>query len=190
MPFWKKGRKDEVRSEPPARYSASPSPKSDGAFAAFRAETRVPMKVWLPEPVDTALKHLTDVSKQSRSDYIREMLFIYAYGRYTFEQMKAQADGFFYVNQSDTGILFSRSSNRAPALGKNSINYKVWLPAKLRDDLSALASEAGITLSHFVREALISALLGHRTLPERTTALRAAQDTPEDWPPEDDDGKE
>lgn len=188
MSFWKKDKKQEVRSESSTRYSVSRSLKSDDAFAAFRSDTQVSMKVWLPVPVDTALKQITDISYQSRSEYIREALFVYAYGRHTFEQMKLQDDGLFYVEPAESRALFSRSPNRAPALGKNSINYKVWLPAKLRDDLSTLASEAGITLSHFVREALISALLGHRTLPERTIALRAAQETPEDWPPEEGDG--
>ena len=182
MSFWKKDKKNEVHSEPPARDSASRILKPDDAFAAFRPDAQAPMKVWLPEPVDAALKQLTDIGNQSRSEYIREMLFIYVYGRLAFEQMRQQMDGLFY---SKTRPLYSRTGNRAPVLGKNSINYKVWLPVKLRDDLQALAAGAGITLSHFVREVLISAVLGHLTLPVRASVLHQARETPDDWPLEE-----
>jgi predicted DNA-binding protein len=185
MPFWEKDEKNEVRSEPPVEYRTQGRPKSTGEFAAFRSNTWEPMKVWLPEPVDVALKQLTEDSSHSRSKHIREMLFNYVYGRYAFEQMKAQGDGFFYEEPAESSVMFSCTVNRAPALGKNSINYKVWLPVKLREDLRTLANEAGITLSLFVREALISALLGHITLPERAIVLQQARDTPEDWPQEE-----
>lgn len=193
MPFWKKNKNTEVRSEQPPEYQSQERPKPAGEFAAFRSDTWEPMKVWLPEPVDTALKQLTEISYQgtsdyrSRSDFIREALFINVYGRLAFEQMRQQMDGLFYEKPSESRPLFSRSSNRAPSLGKNSINYKVWLPAKLRDDLQALAAEAGITLSHFVRESLISAVLGHLTLPVRASALRQAREKPDDWPLGDDE---
>ena len=182
MSFWKKDKKNEVRSEPRAQDSASRILKPDDAFAAFRPDAQVPMKVWLPEPVDAALKQLTDISNQSRAEYIREMLFIYVYGHIVLEQMRQQMDGLFYRKSRP---LYSRTGNRAPALGKNSINYKVWLPVKLRDDLQALAAGAGITLSHFVREVLISAVLGHLTLPVRASVLHQAQETPDDWPLEE-----
>jgi hypothetical protein len=185
MPFWKKDKKTEIRSEPPAAYRTQERPKPTGEFADFRPDKQIPMKVWLPGPVDTALKQITDDSYQNRSDFIREILFIYVYGRLAFEQMKQQEDGLFYVEPIGSRPMFSRSSNRVPSLGKNSINYKVWLPAKLRDDLQALAAEAGITLSHSVREALISAVLGHLTLPVRVSALRQARETPDEWPLEE-----
>lgn len=189
MPFWKKDKKTEVYSVAPSVESKTPSrPKSTGEFVAFRPDTWEPVKVWLPEPLDAALKQLTDIGFHSRSHYIREALFLYVYGCYAFEQMKAQEDGFFYVDDRHT-TMFSRSPNRAPTLGKNSINYKIWLPTKLRNDLEGLAKDAGIALSHFVREVLISSLLGHLTLPERATALQQARDMPEDWPQEE-SGKE
>lgn len=188
MPFWRKSKK---AGESVSRLATqSTLAKSAEDLAVFRPSCWVAMKVWLPEPVDIALRQLAEHGFQSRSDFIREALFVYVYGRYTFEQMKLQDDGLFYLAPRESQVLFSRSQNRTPSLGKNSINYKVWLPNKLRDDLSTLASEAGITLSHFVREALISALLGHSTLPARTIALRTAQETPEDWPSEESDGKE
>lgn len=136
------------------------------------------MKVWLPEPLDEVLRQLGDHLHASRLARIRDTLFIYAHGRYVYTQMEAEREGFFY----DKGPLYSRVVNRTPDLGKNLINYKVWLPAKLREDMQTLAELARIKLSHFVREVLISAFMGHLRLPEREVQ---ALEQPDDWPPEE-----
>ena len=54
-----------------------------------------------------------------------------------------------------------------PLLGKNTVAFKAWVSRQMRDDLLVLATHAGIGLSPFVREALVGALLGRGSLPER-----------------------
>lgn len=152
-----------------------------GDLSVFRSDHWVPLKIWLPEPLDEVLRQLGDHLHASRSALIRDALFIYVYGRYIYTQMEAEREGFFF----NKGPLYSRVVSRTPELGKNWINYKVWLPAKLREDLQTLTELAGITLSHFVREVLISAFMGHLCLPEREALLVQALERPDDWPPEE-----
>jgi predicted DNA-binding protein len=155
-----------------------------GDLAVFRSDEWEPMKVWLPEQVDEIIAQLSDHWSASRSAIIRDTLFVYVYGQYTFTQMQADRDGFFY----DSGTrFFSRSPNRMQSLGKNTKNYKVFLPERLRDDLKTLANQSGLTLSHFTREVLISSFMGHQSLSERQTLLEEAKRQPQDWPPEQDE---
>lgn len=51
------------------------------------------------------------------------------------------------------------------------MSIKLWLPKRLRDDLQVLADHTGIRLSQYVREIVISRLLGHGTLPKRPEML-------------------
>lgn len=61
-----------------------------------------------------------------------------------------------------------------PDLGKNVWPVKVWIARRLRDDLQSLADHAGIPVSQYAREIVISRLLGHGTLPKRPKMLEAA----------------
>jgi len=155
----------------------------DDNWKLYRPSTHVALKTWLPEPLDDAIRQIADHIHTSRSNLIREALFIYVYGIYAFTQMQAEGDGFFY----DDGIRFSRSRNRTPQLGKNSINYKVWLPEALKNDLQTLANTANIKLSQFVRETLISHFMGHLTLPSREELLHQAASPPDDFEEDDSD---
>jgi len=69
-----------------------------------------------------------------------------------------------------------------PEFGKNVAPIKVWVPSRLRNDLEALAAHVDITLSQYVREIVISRLLGHGALPKRPQMLEAAPlSSVEDW---------
>ncbi len=180
--FWRRKSEAAAPSAQPDEFPFRSSlARFDGDLSVFRSEHWVPLKVWLPEPLDEVLRQLGDQGFASRSSLIRDALFIYAYGRYIYTQMEAEREGFFF----DKGPLYSRATSRTPELGKNLINYKVWLPAKLREDMQSLADLAGIKLSHFVREVLISAFMGHQRLPEREALLAQALALPDDWPPEE-----
>ncbi|WP_323003869.1 hypothetical protein [Denitromonas sp.] len=59
---------------------------------------------------------------------------------------------------------------------------KVWIPARMRSDLQALADHVGIKLSQYVREIVISRLLGHGTLPKRPEMIEAVPlPSAEEW---------
>lgn len=187
-----------------------PVTKYDGDFAEFES-AKVPVKVWLPEPIDQILRELAGYFSLSRTELIKQTLFIYIYGRYRFEQMRLQKEGFFRPQTmlSRSRAMFSRSGDRTKnplrklsekeleelkkqveasgwdgdepvaqaSLGKNFLNYKVWIPTLLRDDAARLADHAGIKLSHFIREVLISTYMGHLRLPERDEMLCGLPET-------------
>ena len=99
--------------------------------------------------------------------------------------MNDRYPGLFKVGlpQPHEGIRFSRRRGNeedgkkridtywVPELGKNVMSIKLWLPKRLRDDLQVLADHTGIRLSQYVREIVISRLLGHGTLPKRPEML-------------------
>jgi hypothetical protein len=180
--FWRnKSRAAAPSVQPQALPFRSSLASFAGDLSVFRSDHWVPLKIWLPEPLDEVLRQLGDHLHASRSALIRDALFIYVYGRYIYTQMEAEREGCFF----DKGLRYSRGVSRTPKLGKNLINFKVWLPAKLREDMQTLAELAGIRLSHFVREVLISAFMGHLRLPEREALLVQALERPNDWPPEE-----
>ena len=128
----------------------------------------VAIKIWLPERVAQTMKWLADYEGVSQSNWVRSQLICYVYGRVAVmvQQMRIE----------ENRIMFSRgkvdrSAGRwvylVPQLGKNTVAFKVWVSWQMRDDLQVLASHADVALSPFVREALVGALLGRGSLPER-----------------------
>lgn len=168
---------DQDRLLPPALE------KPNRDWHVFRPSAHVALKVWLPERVDDYLRQIAEHESTSRSSLIRDGLFIFTYGRFAYLQMREARDGLFYTDPNPP--MYSRSRNRAPHLGKNSVNYKVWLPQALKNDLQLLATKANLTLSHFVREVLISHFLGHLELPTRQELLAQSKAAAEDWPPDE-----
>lgn len=145
------------------------------------------LKFWLPEPAREALQELADRQDESMSELLRQFLAQHTYGVYTFHLMNDRYPGLFKVGlpQPHEGIRFSRrrvneedgkkriDTYWVPELGKNVMSIKLWLPKRLRDDLQVLADHTGIRLSQYVREIVISRLLGHGTLPKRPEMLAA-----------------
>jgi len=127
------------------------------------------LKFWLPEVMNTALIEMSNHVSTTRSDIIRQTLFTYLYGRYDLIGLIEKDDSNFALT-APAQVLFSRApstENRTPELGKNTEDVKVWIAKQMRDDLQSLADKAGINLSHFIREILISNLFGHTYLPDR-----------------------
>lgn len=155
----------------------------------------VALKFWLPEPVDEALKELCARGGESMSEMLRRFLAQHCYGVYAVEVMRETLPGLFRDFDEMPAVLrFSKSPPNTPngkvrvdtywvpELGKNVAPIKVWVPSRLRSDLEALAAHVNITLSQYVREIVISRLLGHGTLPKRPQMLEAAPlPSVEDW---------
>lgn len=131
------------------------------------------LKIWLPQAVARTVKWLADYDGDSQSAWLRALLVRYLYGRVAVaaqqmrqtrvsERLEAPA---FLRKQADRAS--GRWVYRVPQLGKNTVAFKLWLPAQMRSDLTLLADHAQVRLSPFVREVIISDLLGHGSLPER-----------------------
>lgn len=140
------------------------------------------MKFWLPEPANEALEELASINGHSMSEALRQFFVTHCYGVYAYQIMTDTIPGLFRDPES---IKFSEVPNKPPAgkkridtywvpeLGKNVASIKVWIPSRVRQDLQLLADHVGIKLSQYVREIIISRLLGHGTLPKRPEMIAA-----------------
>jgi predicted DNA-binding protein len=186
-PFLKK-HKASPKEDAPARRPLGFSKLLDG-MGDFQdlGHHDTALKFWLPEPARQALQELAERQGESMSELLRQFLAQHTYGLYAFHLMNDRYPGLFKVGlpQPHEGIRFSRRHGHeedgkkridtywVPELGKNVMSIKLWLPKRLRDDLQVLADHTGIRLSQYVREIVISRLLGHGTLPKRAQMLTA-----------------
>ena len=134
------------------------------------------LKFWLPEPAQQALNEIGDISDLSVSEFLRQFLAIHCYGLYAFHQMIEAMPRLF---KDQRGIMYSKVIAEPPEgkkrvdtywvveLGKNVVPIKVWIPKRMKADLKTLANHVDLTPSNYVREILISRLLGHGMLPQR-----------------------
>lgn len=146
-----------------------------GDLADFRHHDAA-LKFWLPEPAERALVEFCENADQSFSEWLRQYFVVYAYGLLALSALNERCPGFFRdpprVRYSMPKVSDPPGKKRVatywvPELGKNIAPIKVWIPARLKEDLHILADHAEIPLSQFVREIVISRLLGHGTLPAR-----------------------
>lgn len=148
--------------------------RSGLSVSMFRLENRVALKFWLPELVAEAIDELSRLQNVSMSAMLREFFMTHLYGVYPVTCLKLQTPECF----KDIEVMFSISRSGyqkkrdptywVPELGKNVAPIKVWIPSELKRDLGILADHTGIPLSQYVREIVISRLLGHGTLPMRS----------------------
>ncbi|NOU24090.1 MAG: hypothetical protein HOO90_00985 [Methylotenera sp.] len=150
------------------------------------------LRVWLPATIFVALVDMAAISNNHRSDYLRKFFTHYLYGAHEFERMRQAHTGAFYDvskhpvdllalkarEAQEPKILESRVANIEclRGLGKNIIPLKIFLATKIKDDLQLLADKTAMPLSQFVREILISHLLGHTVWPERFPAWSKEQE--------------
>lgn len=151
----------------------------------------VALKFWLPEPAEQATDELCGLNGESMSEWLRQFLAIHCYGLYAFTVMKNAMPALF---KDASGPLFSREETDdppgkkrintywVPELGNNVAPVKIWIPHRVHNDLKILAAHVGIPLSQYVREIVISRLLGHGMLPGRPEIF-VSMPTPaaEDW---------
>lgn len=93
-------------------------------------------------------------------------------------KIDAQAQSKSPIQRTDNPPMFSRARREEtiPDLGKNIVPLKLRLATKLKDDLQSLADRAGMPLSRFVREILVSHLLGHTVWPQRFPMIEKAEE--------------
>lgn len=151
----------------------------------------VALKFWLPEPTAEAVKELCQRNGDSLSEALRQFFAQFCYGTYAFQVMQETMPGLFRDPaplRLSRGLVDGPSGKKrvetywVPELGKNVVPIKVWLPRRLRSDLQSLADHVGIPLSQYVREIVISRVLGHGTLPRRKEMMDAvALPSADDW---------
>ena len=116
---------------------------------------------WIPERIDALLAAHERACSHTRSEALRTILRQYLYG------LCGDPDAMPARPVPTANVSRGCWGGRMRGLGKNSIEAKLSLPRRWRDDLHALAADHGITLSHFAREVVATQLLGHSFLPPR-----------------------
>lgn len=129
------------------------------------------LRLWLPEAAKIALEEMSQLTGRWISEYLREFFVVYLYGAHELLRMHNEHTGLYYVPPPEprSGTQFSRcpSTEVIPGLGKNIFPVKIFMPDRIKADLQVSADKAGIPLSTFVREILVSHLLGHTFWAER-----------------------
>ncbi len=163
------------------------------------AKHDVSVKFWLPQPVADALEELRALQGHGTSEMLRQFLLSHCYGYYVVHLLAEQKSAVLKRDES-IEVLFSNRRDTVqggsakatvtspqiegrrkvrvttyyvPELGKNVAPFKLWLPCRLRDDLLKLATHVDLKLSQYLREIVISRLLGYGTLPMRPSMLTA-----------------
>lgn len=140
------------------------------------------LRVWVPEPVKVAMQEVAEKLDIALSKYLRELFVVYLYGVHELLCMQDNQTGIYHPEPPPAprkldAPMFSRARkvDYIPGLGKNIVPLKLFLHGKMKADLQELASKAGIPLSQFVREILVSHFLGHSVWPERKILWTSAQ---------------
>lgn len=139
---------------------AKPRPISFDEFASNDAY----IKVALPELVDSVIDTLSARHESSRQDVIRATLFRYLYGSLAYDEFLAWKRNATTLHQPAEGITGPQLSRQRGIsmhdIGKSTSNIKYWIPARMKEDLQAVADSSGLTLSVYVRHLLIRDFMG------------------------------
>ena len=142
------------------------------------------IKVWLPERIESVLDKLSADHKVSRPDAMRAILFQHVYGVLMYEQLldwkrkQDEANQCYYQSAvPDAGeALFSRSRTSLGILGKSTTNLKLWLPARLKEDLLGVATQHALGVSDYVRWTFARVLLGEKFVADWRRTLQELPD--------------
>ncbi|MDD2500723.1 MAG: hypothetical protein PHN92_07885 [Geobacter sp.] len=129
----------------------------------------VALKFWLPEYVEKMIDRMCSFQDTSASDLIRQILFIHLYGRYDLFGLIERQDQTYNLQTRERTRFSLRELSLEEEVersleaknARNIADVKVWVPAKMKDDIKLLAHKAGKKPSQFVREIIITHLFGH-----------------------------
>lgn len=125
----------------------------------------VALKFWLPESVEKKIDEMCSFQDTSASDLIRQILFIHLYGRYDLFGLIERQNHTFRLNCRPKYSIAKRSADYIPPppepVEKNIADVKVWVPARMKDDIQALARQAGKKPSEYVRKVIFTHMFGH-----------------------------
>lgn len=134
-------------------------------------ECDVALKFWLPEYVERMIDRMCSFQDTSASDLIRQILFIHLYGRYDLFGLIERQDQTYNLQTREKAMYslcpekLSPEQEAAKDLERrktqNIADVKVWVPAKMKNDIKQLAQKVEKKPSVYVRELIITHLFGH-----------------------------
>lgn len=182
MTFWSNENSKSISKNTklaPGTFEVQISDKPLMNYSAFLTLKQIAVKVWLPDNLEQRFTELAKHFDQTRSHMVRVELFRHLYGTYCLEQMRELCDGLYGTDPNQ--LLFSRVPESVPR-PKNIVNFKIWMPFKMQEDLLNLATKAGLTLSPYVREVLMYRFLGNVDHPEKLLILKELHSKNDDYP--------
>lgn len=138
-------------------------------------ENDAPLKFRLPEEQELMINEICSFLDISASDFIRQVLFMHLYGRYDLlglleRQLPTLNEGREVCPSAPPEPSSAKvTPSQRP---KNVADFKVWLPRAMKDDLALLAREEEMTLSRYVRTVVVTHLIGHPALAQRSPLNR------------------
>lgn len=119
------------------------------------------IKVWLDDELDEKLSAFAAHCGQSRSECLRDILFIDLYGWYAYAQLWQDHHG-LPKSADETPLLmnFCRTGQRVLAEPKKSYNLRLFVPGTMLAEIKDLASRQETNVSTYVREVVRKTLLG------------------------------
>lgn len=117
----------------------------------------VAIKIWLPEVVEGKIDEVCNCIDTTKSDFIRQILFVHLYGRADFLALVQMQHSSLY--DQDSGVRFKKVPSDTPP--PIIVGLKIWVPSKLKSDLDKLAISKKMSLSSYAREIITTHLFGH-----------------------------
>lgn len=137
-----------------------PMKRSDRDWSEFQDSSNWPsIKVWLSQDQLAELDGLAAYRDQTRSEVMRDLLFIALYGHYTYAQLMIECRGLprepgpispversFFEPQLAT-YKPTLSSQKTKSRLKRTENLRLFLPSRMKTDISVIAKSRTSTVS-------------------------------------------
>jgi len=162
---WKRRRADPLASS----KDDNPLPLSELDWSAYESSKGWPfIKVWLKPETVNQLDQLAGYRHQTRSEVMRDLLFIALYGHFVYAQLLAERRGLLReLGQLHSGerVLFDitvnkQCPNESPRREKKIENIRLFLPAPMKEAIESMAASPQATVSHCVRDLIERQLNG------------------------------
>ena len=154
--------RDDPLDELAPRRRFRAAARGTGRDFGFLDAEPVSLKIWLPESVEGLLDDWSLRLGTSKSGLVSQLLFTHLYGWCDLHaQYGAEAA---WVTQRPRAAA-SRSPSYRPDLGKNVADVRMFVPPRVRNDLSDLATAAGLKLSAYARRIILDQFIGRMPVP-------------------------
>jgi predicted DNA-binding protein len=143
-------------------------------LSSLKGAEEAVLKIWLPESVHSASQKLALSWNMSTSDVLRNILLEHLVGRLGF--LNAVVDRCWlqkrrdYVSLEKNEVMFSKriSHDGKPTrrilsiskFGKSTVNKKLWCPLPVREELTRISKEQGLTASDYARGTIAAYIFG------------------------------
>ena len=129
------------------------------------------LRLWVSEPVKRGLEEISKRANRSMTAYLIEFFAIYLYGYHEVLRMREMNTGLYEPKRMQMNEE-GPDDELEPNLGKNIFPLKIFVPLKLKSDLSKLAVRDDLTLGEFARTLISTHLFGQAYASRRKSTAK------------------